>query len=772
MAFYNKQTFSDALKNLNDVTELNIPAQDLNKCLKFNNLEVLNISYGDDYILPKELAKLPKLHTINLGSFPKEFPAFFTEMKQLKHLQFPHFYLYYGKIDNRTLFLDIFDKLDSLESLTISFTFYETPEVVNEQATHNSYSYTNKTVLAVPNSIFQMKNLKKLDININHMENLPKDAFLGLKNIEELSLGYGSITQEMQENIFSLKNLKKLTFNGNFVYLKAEMAQRTRFEVFSEKIINLKKLESLSIINSKITEIPAFFQKLTQLQELDFSNNDIKVLPFLLSDMPHLTKLVLNGNKKLLIDNIFVNKNNLSDLKLIACNLKSIPDSIFNSQKLEYLNLYANKLNFLSEKILELPNLWSIDIDKNPFCKTTELKTSTTVNNLLASFKKRTLPIHLQKLELSLIQNRIEIVKNAKKEDLLACLYVANAPIRRNALIALENHIKTPFSLKLDKKTTLISVLGDVAGVKITTLTNFFKEKEYKIISKITDKTTHICIGEQPKIALETILEMVSKQKIALVLPKHLKDFQQLLEKPYLLDVSEDMTQNIADLLKSENADNQQLAMQMMDVGGIPDEILYLLVLMVMGNAHNYFSANFKDKSQKIRQLLAKYAPSNLLAAVEKYYRKGTDNGIKLLLNEEEIDRKALLKAGLDYFYVEEVKHAYENHYYNIFFNWGLKEGGEYVKLIFAKHINGNTLHLDDAFIQAKYVFVEELLHFPEVDTIKVNNISGLLTSNNINIPHIKKMNANSIPQVLEKKLNNLLPQMEIDIYRAAGHEH
>ncbi len=761
MAFYNKQNFSDALKNPADVTDLNIPAEDLPKCFNFKNLEVLNISYGDNYVLPKELAKLPKLHTINISSFTNVFPAFLAEMKQLKHLQLPHFYSFGGS-SNKSLFLDIFDKLDSLESLIINFIFCDI-------SPKNTFG---KMILTVPNSLFKMENLKKLDININQIENLPKDAFLGLKSIEELSLSYGSMTQEIQENIFSLKTLKKLSLNGNFVYLKDEIAQRTRFEVFSEKITNLKNLQSLSIINSKITEIPAFFKNLKQLQELDFSSNNIKELPFLLSDMPHLTKLVLNGNKKLLIDNIFSNKNNLRELELIACNLKNIPDSILNCERLEKINFYANKLGFLSEKILQLPNLLDIYIDKNPFCKTTELKTSTTVNNLLASFRKRNLSIQLQMLEFSLIQNRTEILKNAKKEDLLACVYVANAPIRRNALAALENHIKTPFSLKLDKEKMVISVLGDVSGVKIMALTNFFKEKEYKIISKITDKTTHICIGEQPKIALETILETVSKQKITLVLPKHLKDFQQLLEKPYLLDVSEEMTKNIADLLKSENADNQQLAIQMMDVGGIPDEILYLLVLMVMGNTHNYFSTSFEGKSQKIRQLLAKYAPSNLLAAVEKYYRKGTDNGIKLLLNEEGIDRKALLRAGLDYFYVEEVKHAYENHYYNIFFDWGIKAGGEYVKLVFAKQIKGNVLHLDDTFIQAKYVFVEELLHFPEVGTIKVNNISGLLNSNNINIPHIKKMTTNYIPLRLQKKLNNLLPQMEIEVYRAPSHEH
>ncbi len=759
MGYYNRENFKDALKNPSDVTDLNIPAEDLSKCFVFNNLEILNVSYGYDYVLPKEIANFKKLHTLHLGSFPMEFPTFLTEMKQLKHLHFPHYYVYNTQ-NQKTLFLDIFDKMDNLESLTIFFIF---GEIETKETEHQSYNYS-KTLLDVPSSIFKMKNLKKLYLNINQVENLPKDAFLGLESLEELSLSYGGMTTQIQENIFSLKKLKKLDFNGNFVYLKDEMKQRTRFEAFSEKITDLKNLESLSITNSKITEIPTFFKKLTQLKELDFSTNDIKELPFLLSEMPNLNKLVLNGNKKLLIDKIFGNKNNLRELELIACNLKNIPDSILNCEKLEKINLFANKLELLSEKILQLPNLLEIDIDKNPFCKTTELKTSTTVNNLLDSFKKRNLPTKLQMLELALIQNRTETLKTAKKEDLLACLYVGNAPIRRNALTALENHIKTPFSLKSEKENTIISVLGDVAGIKITALTNFFKEKEYKIISKITDQTTHICIGEQPKIALETILEAISKQKITLVLPKHLKDFQQLLEKPYLLEVSEEMTNNIADLLKSENLDNQQLAIQMMDVGGIPDEILYILVLMIMGNASSYFGGNFKDKSQKIRQLLAKYAPTGLLAAIEKYYRKGTDNGIKLLLGEDGIDQKALLMAGLDYFYKAEVKHAYENHYYNIFSDWGMKKGGEYAKIIFKKHLKGNILNFSDTYIDAKYLFVQELTEFTEIETIKLLGIRGSLGNLNTNIPTIKRIEVNYITDTLQKKLQKLFPQIEMKI--------
>ncbi len=745
MIYDNLQSIAQEQKMPLDVINLNVTLEDLDKCFHFENLEILNITgFGNNANpLPKAVLKFKKLHTIQLNDFLVAFPVFLAEMTQLKNLILPSYYSLQYPLD----FPDIFHTFEHLESLKIGL-----------------YFDTNRPDLKFPTSVSKMKNLKKLHLQINQMEDLPKATFLGLESLEELNISYGSISKEMQENIFSLKNLKVISLNGNFTYTNRELNTRLRFENgFSEKIINLKQLEKLSISKGKLTEIPAFFKNLTSLKELDLSDNDIKKTPFLLSEMPNLIKLNLSRNKNLPLDSILEGGNNLREIEITSCNLKNIPVNIQNCQKLEILNVSTNKLVFLPSELLKLSHFHTVKIDRNTLSNTTELKTST-INNLILSFKQRNLPENLQLLEFSLIQNHTENLKNATKEDLLTCLYSSNASIRLNTLIALENYIKTPFSLDLDPKTTLISVLGKIAGANMVTIEKFFKANGYKIINKIDPKTTHICISEQSKTSLEDINKAVFEQNIALSLPKHLKDFQQILETPYLLEatVSADMTQNIGDLLKSNDAGNQQLALQMMETGGIPEDLVYVLALMVIENQY-YFGTKFEGKSQKIRKLLQKYAPTSLQAVVAKYYKKTAYDILKFVLEEESIDQKQLLKAGLQYDKVESTSY-YPQINYSVFFKWGLKKDGEYLKIIYKNCLKGNVLNFSKHLIHTKQLFREELLDFPEIEIIEVSKLDGVTLGYATNIPTIKEIIVSIISKATIQRIQKVYPQLKITI--------
>ncbi len=738
-------------KNPLDVKELQITLEDLDKCFHFENLEVLDIiDFGNSASpLPKEVLNFKKLHTIKLNDFFSIFPDFLAEMPQLKNLTLPAYYSLQYPLD----FPDIFHTFEHLESLKIGL-----------------YFDTNRPDVKFPTSISKMKKLKRLHLQINQMEDLSKDTFLGLESLEELNITYGSISNEIQENIFLLKNLKNLSLNGSFTYTNRELNSRLRFENgFSEKIINLKKLEKLSISKGKLTKIPHFLKELTSLQELDLTDNNIQKFPFLLSEMPNLTKLDISGNKNLLLETILQGGDNLREIDITSCNLKNIPANIQNCQKLEILNVSTNKLAILPSEILKIPTLTTLKIDRNTLSNTTELKTST-INALILSFRQRNLAENLQILEFSLIQNHTKILKSAKKKDLLTCLYAPNPSVRLNALIALEKHIKMPFSLDLDPKTTLISVLGKIAGANMVDITKFFKEKGYKIINKIDPKTTHICISEQSKTSLADVNKAVFEQNIKLSLPKHLKDFQQLLEKPYLLDTKTDalatavadMTQNVGDLLKSNNADNQQLALQIMETGGVPDDLMYVLALMIIENQY-YFGTNFEGKSRKIRKLLQKYAPTSLQAVVAKYYKKTAYDILKFVLEEESIDQKQLLKAGLQYDKVENTSY-YPQINYNVFFKWGIKKGGEYLKIIYKNCLEGNVLNFSKHLIHTKQLFREELLAFPEIEVIEVSKLDGVTLGYATNIPTIKEIIVSVISKTTIQRIQKVYPQLKITI--------
>ena len=140
-----------------DVIELNVTLEDLDKCFHFENLETLRIvGFGNSMPLPKEVLNFKKLHKIHLNDFLSVFPTFLAEMPQLKDLILPAYYSLQHPLD----FPDIFHTFEHLESLDIGLIFDE-----------------RRPDLKFPSSIFKMKNLKKLHLNINSENSLPKNAF-------------------------------------------------------------------------------------------------------------------------------------------------------------------------------------------------------------------------------------------------------------------------------------------------------------------------------------------------------------------------------------------------------------------------------------------------------------------------------------------------------------------------------------------------------------------------------------------------------------------
>lgn len=86
----------------------------------------------------------------------------------------------------------------------------------------------------VPKEISQIKNIKKLVINIRGIDGtLPKEIKY-FKHLEDLNLGITFLTK-IHPNLYKLKKLKKLDLAGNF------------FNDIPKGISNLKNLEELNL---------------------------------------------------------------------------------------------------------------------------------------------------------------------------------------------------------------------------------------------------------------------------------------------------------------------------------------------------------------------------------------------------------------------------------------------------------------------------------------------------------------------------------------------
>lgn len=136
--------------------------------------------------------------------------------------------------------------------------------------------YTN-----IPESITNLKSLKKLNLNNNSLFTLP-------------------------EMIIKLKSLKELDISNNDLTL------------LPESIGNLESLELLLVKGNKLTKLPESIGNLKNLRELDLYDNELTTLPDSIGNLKSLKKLDLGANKILRLPESFKKLKSLEALNLIG----------------------------------------------------------------------------------------------------------------------------------------------------------------------------------------------------------------------------------------------------------------------------------------------------------------------------------------------------------------------------------------------------------------------------------------------------------------------
>lgn len=232
-----------------------------------------------------------------------------------------------------------------------------------------------------------VESLVNLFISENEIQFIERDAFTGLKSLQELWINFNGITEVPIPPI----NAKKLHIdNNNIAHVKKDDFQ------FGSK------LETLSIKNNQISVINAeTFENLTNLMSLYLGGNNINVLPdnafkplLLLKDLGltgmdfnYLGKDVfnkLNNLEKLTLSYVLIGENalqgnifkHLSNLRIL--NLQESPElasKVLESEDMmkslftvEAINLMDNNLKTVNSNIMKyLPRLHTIKFERNQF---------------------------------------------------------------------------------------------------------------------------------------------------------------------------------------------------------------------------------------------------------------------------------------------------------------------------------------------------------------------------------------------------------------------
>ena len=169
----------------------------------------------------------------------------------------------------------------------------------------------NMNLTSIPQYIWNMDNLKVLDISYNNIKNIPP-ALFSLFELTTLNLSNNPI-ESIPSEIYLLKNLHELSLSNTSM---------TKLPSTFSKLGNLKRL----FINNTLLEDMNIICKLKQLAILEACANHIEIIPNELGNLPCLVHISLNNNK-----------------------ITKIPETICKLKNLKYFDMNNNPLNFISD---------------------------------------------------------------------------------------------------------------------------------------------------------------------------------------------------------------------------------------------------------------------------------------------------------------------------------------------------------------------------------------------------------------------------------------
>ncbi len=155
----------------------------------------------------------------------------------------------------------------------ITFTFAQNTEVQSEK--HDSVFYSLETALKYPEQVYKLK------LHNKKLAEIPQEIF-NLKNLKVLDLSKNKI-QEIPSAIAKLTQLEVLDLSKN------------KIETFNKEIGQLTNLKILRISRNNLVAIPAEIENLQKLEVLDLWDNDLVGFPDNISKLEMLKVFDLRG---------------------------------------------------------------------------------------------------------------------------------------------------------------------------------------------------------------------------------------------------------------------------------------------------------------------------------------------------------------------------------------------------------------------------------------------------------------------------------------------
>ncbi|MDJ1494105.1 leucine-rich repeat domain-containing protein [Cytophagaceae bacterium DM2B3-1] len=565
----------------------------------------------------------------------------------------------------------------SFSSLAAAFAAY--PNCIGIQLheyIYHSLVIEYRLALAGPDNIyFQDITILSTDQDLLEQEIMSQKHWQVLVLLMRGSVGY--LTRRIAPQIGVFKNLKELTIEFGY----------PEYPTFPVCLNGLPRLEKLFIqevtveINEPLTQVKSFSLKRGKLSQLE------ELMSFLNPDV-------------------------LTYLAIQETTLTELPESLIRFTQLEVLNLGENEIKVLPEGIMQMEKLKNIYLFNNPVKYANELKESVLVKVIQQSVKRK-LSQPVRTTYLNLLQNNLKDPQVILTEDLLRALEFDL--LNERAMPLLEKRITSPFQKGADLSKQQVSVLGRMKGYSSEEIIEQFKRNNIQATDRLTPQTTLVCIGEQ---LTQKQTEEIVKRKLPVALPIHVRDFLQQLEVPYLVESEDSVHQNLLRLINSLDEDNSKLAAQIMLAGGIPEPLLYPVLLLNALRGKGY-STHFK-------KVLEKYLPHEQYEVIKKQQKAGFYKTVDELFKNPLFSAIETARAGLSLFALDEHtrrKGSTDHNFYRQF-HYIVKRcfvaGGDPARMAYQAQLEGTTLNVlffDDSFF-GKFKLPVEILEFEQIERI------------------------------------------------------
>lgn len=362
-------------------------------------------------------------------------------------------------------------------------------------------------------------------------------------------------------------------------------------------------------------------QKLKQLKGLTLGHTDYTVLPDWLQELTNLESLEIGGSNITSLPDWLVELKNLKIVRLPSARLKAIPPVVHQMKQLEELSFYNNALETFPAQ-LELPNLKHFDLSYNALLEnrmvldalmylpklasyvlphTMSLKYSYGKENpevyyfdkFFATLCKKRLSlldkdlVHPEALKVLcwLFRKEMDVVQKIAPTIVYTALNASFSTYRKMVLEYFSSHQLVPPETLYQKR---LFIAGKLT-VKKKNYAEWLEDTGAILDQKIGPATDYIVLGEKPGKSLAQIFPYQEK----VIVERMVWD---LKDTAYLKHEAPEVSQNLQELLQNPAVENLEIALQIMEIGGMPTHLVEEIVALMLFHTSN----NIRKKAKLI----------------------------------------------------------------------------------------------------------------------------------------------------------------------------